>query len=138
MSYPKYLLLRWAPVLLAFPITVALCVMAPRGAIAVFDLNTALFGQVGAGVGMLGEMFVAPHLPTGVWTALTTTVNGIGQLYNGLVMTIHTVAENTPSSTGVEIEAIARAYLAEGWLLLAEVACIIRYLLAQVLQGRSQ
>jgi hypothetical protein len=123
----RYWMLRWMPVVGALVLVYLLAFGFPKLVLWVFWLNGLWTPYAVAVFEWVGEKAIAPALPENVWLGIVNMLAGIRSAYNGLMFLVHATAQALPTDSGLRAEAFMRAYLAEGWLLVAQVAMLIRY-----------
>lgn len=132
----KYLVLRWLPVLGAALSILFLALWLPGLVLGVFWLNSLWMPYAVAVFEWLGAHMLAPLLPPGVWTALTEMLTAVRGAYSAFVTVLHALTYQLPTEYGARTEVFVRTLLAEGWILIAEIAFLIRFLLARKIRYR--
>ena len=130
-AYRRYLILRYVPIFTALLVMGIFCITFPTVVLWAFKFNAIWTSWVAQACGMIGDYLIAPLLPNGVWAAFQGMLEGIHKVYVGFVLTVHAVANLLPLSYGPRVEVLIRGYLAEGWLVILEIAAILRFYLAR-------
>ncbi len=132
VNFIRYWAIRWLPVILAVPLVGMAALLVPEVVLVAFDANAVWTPWVGAGFEAVGEKLIAPHLLPGAWEAISGALDGIRAVYGALVTGIHALATKLPPEYGARTEVFVRGYLVEGWLLVAEVAVVLRLFVARL------
>lgn len=114
MQIAKYIVWKWVTLLVSLIFIIGIWLKVPSVLISVFNWNTvwvaALWG------------WLEPHLPS----EATIPIDAVQNVYAAMVMLIQNVTKLLPDLTAQQVEVATRGFLGEGWIVVVEIAIILR------------
>ncbi len=116
MTLKKYLVLKWSTLGVAALVIGVVWVFLPHLLITVFDFNTVWLGAIWS--------WIEPVLPS----EASVPINAVQTIYASLIATIHGISSLLSDHMAAQVEAAARGFLGEGWIVVVQLAIVLRVL----------